>query len=474
LQNKPASAGSYRLLIGVCFLLLGVAALRDVARIGHDLPWHVTTDLPDFYCAGSVTGDRHNPYLYEPLRTCEHRVNRVASFQANPSIAIPAPQPPYDMIAFVPLARLPYGTAQIVFASAVTLALISIVVLFCGLGVAPDVAALAVALSAGYHEMQAGQIVPFVLLLLVLCGWLLARRKDALAGIAAALTMIEPHLGAGVVLCMLLFVPRARIGVFVTGCVLAAIGIATTGAPAFLTYLTRVVSAQAAAEVRFPAQYSVTYLLHAAGVPDAPALAVGTLWGLAALVFGVLLAPRLAAALKRPELLAFFPAATIVFGGAYVHVVELCFAIPAALVLAISAPQRWRTVAAAALALLTVPWIAVWSVKKLFLASVFVMAALLYRLRASRALAITTVLVAAALMYGMEWRPPLLPTPPSLPATSYASGALVQTEWHAIVNVLDVHDPLWLLVKVPAWCALTALFVAALSIVRESKAMTER
>ena len=58
-----------------------------------------------------------------------------------------------------------------------------------------DVAVLALLLPAGFVLLNAGQVVPFALAALVFCGVALARGLDRLAGILAALTLIEPHLG---------------------------------------------------------------------------------------------------------------------------------------------------------------------------------------------------------------------------------------------------------------------------------------
>jgi hypothetical protein len=149
--------------------------------------------------------------------------------------------------------------------------------------------------------------------------------------------------------------------------------------------------------------------------------------------------------------------------GAYVHVVELCFAIPAALVFAQFSHGLRRSAAAAAVALLTVPWIAAWGVKKLFLASVCVSALLLYRLRAMPALGIGVTLLVATTLYLFELHPPWLPTAPPLPATSYAAGALVQIEWRSVADFLDAHDPLWLAIKLPGWCGLAAIFILGVS-----------
>ena len=419
-------------------------------------------DFQDFYCAGAALDQGKNPYAYEPLRTCEHRVN-PRSFRANPSLAIPAPQPPYDLPPFMLLARFDFATARAIYAAVIVLAVAASALVLWRLGIPLDVAVLALALAPGYHELDAGQIIPFVLLLLVLTAWMLKEGRDGIAGIFAGLTAVEPHLGIGVALAVLLFVPRARASLIATCATLAAIGISVASLHGAALYLTRVLPAQAWAEVRFPPQYSLTYALHALGVSDGTALVLGTLSFVAFLVAGLILAPRIAAGLQRRDLLVLFPAATTIMAGAYVHVVELCFAIPAALIFARFAHGARRSVAAAAVALLTVPWIAAWGMKKLFLASVFASAALLYRLRAARAIGFTVAILIAAGLYLFELRPPWLPAPPSLAATTFAPETLVQTEWRAVVQSLDAHDPLWLAIKIPGWCALAAIFFIGLS-----------
>jgi hypothetical protein len=449
-------------LIGLIFILLGIAALRDVVRIGNDLPWRVMYDFQDFYCAGAALDEARNPYTYEPLRTCEHRVDARPSVQANPSLAIPAPQPPYDFPIFMALAKLRFADARGIYAAAIVIAVLLSAIVLWRLEIPLDVALLSLALAPGYQELAAGQIVPFVLLTLVLAGWMLAQRRDILCGIFAGLTALEPHLGAGVALSVLFFVPRARWSLIATCVSLTVVGVVATGPRVFATYLVHVLPAQAWAEVAFPPQYSLTYVLHAIGISDSPALALGTLSFGLFLIAGLAMAPRLSDHLRRRELLVFFPAATAIMAGAYVHVIELAFAIPAALVFARFAHGLRRSVCVAAVSLLTVPWIAAWGVKKLFLASVFVCAALLYRLRAAAAIGIGTTLLVAAAVYLFELHPPRLPAPAPLPATAYAPWALVQVEWRVLVQQLDTHDLRWFAIKIPGWCALTAIFITGL------------
>jgi hypothetical protein len=84
-------------------------------------------------------------------------------------------------------------------------------------------------------------------------------------------------------------------------------------------------------------------------------------------------------------------------------------------------------------------------------------------LRAARAIGFAVAILIAAALYLFELRPPWLPAPPSLAATTFAPETLVQTEWRAVVQSLDAHDPIWLAIKIPGWCALAAIFFIGLS-----------
>ncbi|MEO6835120.1 MAG: hypothetical protein ABI231_04340, partial [Candidatus Tumulicola sp.] len=192
-----------RLVPVVLLALLGIAAARDAVRLGDALPWRTMYDFQDFYCAGYTIDRRENPYSYGPMRACEHRVNTTALFRGNPALAIPAPQPPYDFPPFMLLAKLDVADARTIYVIA-TLAAIAIAALaLASTGIALDVALIALALPVGYLEINAGQIVPFALLFLTLSGAALAARRDALAGVFAALTLTEPHLGLFVALAAL-------------------------------------------------------------------------------------------------------------------------------------------------------------------------------------------------------------------------------------------------------------------------------
>jgi hypothetical protein len=444
--------------------LLAVASLRDVSRLGEALPWRTMDDFPDFYCAGSALDRGADPYRYEPLHTCEHRVNAAESFRgrlfaSKPAVAVPAPQPPFDFAAFMLLARFPFAGARSIDAVAILLAVALCVAALAALGVAWELGAAAFLLSTAYAELNTGQIVPFALLALVLAGLALARRRDALGGVLAALTVIEPTAGLPAIAAVLLFVPRARPATVATLLALAAVSIAIAGPQISLEYVMQVLPAHAASEIHFPYQYSLTYAAAHLGMTPLAAQVVGSISYLALALLGLVLARPASAALQRRELLAFLPALCAVTGGAFLHQEELCFALPALLVFATTLRGRYQAATAIALCVLAIPWVAVWGAKQLFLASLFVCAAILLATRIDWRAGIVAFCAIAALLYALELHPPHLPVP-SL-AAAYAPSALVQTEWRDYAEGRSTEDPLWFAVKLPTWAALLAALTIA-------------
>ncbi|MBV9717703.1 MAG: DUF2029 domain-containing protein [Candidatus Eremiobacteraeota bacterium] len=445
--------------IAAVLVLLGIAALRDLAHLGELSPWRTMDDFPDFYCAGAVLQAGKSPYTYEPLRTCEHRVNagdtfRAQLFAANPAIAIPAPLPPYDFVPFMGLARLPFHAARAIDAAAILAAVAFCVIALSKVCVPFELSLPALVLSTAYMELNTGQIVPFALLALVLCALALARRHDRLAGVLAVLTAIEPAVGLPVVLATLLFVPGARLATVVTAGFLAVVALTLVSPQTLFQYTTVVLPAQAASEVHFPFQYSLTYALAHLGLRVPAAIGAGAASYAAMLVTGLVLAPALTRRLARRELLVFVPALCSVIGGTYLHAEELCFGLPALLVLTTITRGWTRNVLALALCALSIPWILVWGSKKLFLASVFVCAVILFCAGVGRRLAIVSLCLTGLLIYIFELHPPHLPVP-SFRGT-YASNALVQDEWKHYAQGRSSADPLWFAIKLPAWAALLA------------------
>ncbi len=455
-----------QLIVAVVMAALAVAALRDLGRLGAAEPWRTMDDLPDFYCAGWALDRRANPYTYEPLHTCEHRVNvgdtfRGRLFARNPQVAFPAPLPPYDFFAFMALAQMPLRDARVIDAIAIVASVALCAFALTGSGVPFELSAAALLLSTGFVELNTGQVVQFALLALVLCGAALGRGNDRLAGILAVMTSIEPIVGLPTILATLWFVPRARWTVALTGGTFALLALSAVGGPVLLEYALRVVPAQAASEIHFPFQYSLTYALAFLNLPSGVARIAGGLCYAALLSTGLFLAPRVTQGGRR-EFLVFIPAFCCVIGGAYLHQEELCFALPALLMLAVYERKLARTVFAIALCVLSVPWILVWGMKQLFLASVLVCSVILLRLRIERWVAIATLGAIVLALYALELHPPHLPMPISSMQHAYAPNELVQNAWRDYVQGRSSRDVLWFAIKLPTWAALVGALALAI------------
>jgi len=454
-----------RLAFAVLLVLLGIAALRDLSRLGAAAPWRGMDDLPDFYCAGEALDQGKSPYTYEPLRTCEHRANtgdtfRAQLFASNPGIAVPAPQPPYDFLAFMALAKLPFGAARLVAAAGILIAVVLSAAVLSALFLPWEVVGASLLLSTAYAAINTGQIVPFALLALAGSGLALARKRDAVAGILSALVAIEPAAGIPVIAAVLLFVPRARIAVALTVLALLGCSVLLVGPAGVVSYVSATLPAHAAAELHFPYQYSLTYVAAYFGAGAEVARAAGFISYVALCLVGLVLAQRTSQALQRRELLLFVPALCSVVGGSFVHAEELSFALPAVLVFATALQGPLRAASASALCALSIPWILVWGEKQLFLASLFVCAVILMRLRVDVRLAASAFCAIAAVIYLFELHPPHLPASLRLPR-AYAPTELVQNEWRAYADGRSTHDLLWFAIKLPSWAALTAGVVVA-------------
>ena len=461
-----------RLLLVLVLLALGIAAVRDFSRLGAGLPWRTMDEFADFYCAGLAFDRGASPYTYEPLHACEHQFNKGESyrgklFAANPGVAVPAPQPPYDFVPFMALARANFSVARAIDATAILLAVALSAIALAAIGIPLALSVAVFVLSTGFVELNTAQIVPFALLALVLCGLTLERGRDGLAGVLAALTAFEPIVGLPVILATLLFVPRARWALVATLAGLLAIACTIAGPKGFFEYLTAVLPAHSQSELLFPYQYSLTSALATLGVTPAAARAGGVVSYLLLLAAALLIAPRTSAQLRHRALIVFVPPLCCVIGGTFLHQEELCFAIPAVTLLAWQTTGRQRTITTVSLCLLAVPWIAVWGAKQLFLASLLVVATILAQVRLELRASLITLCAIAAAIYCFELAPPKLPAPAGMPVV-YAAGELVSREWRDYTAQRSTHDPLWFAIKLPTWGALLASLAIAASISRRS------
>ena len=176
--SSPHSGWPLALAAGVvlCAALTWTASL--LWDYGHDGPITNPTDFRAFYCAGAALDRGADPYRVEPLRSCERATLASAGLRMDVRKFLPAPLPPYALLLFALIARLPYRLAtELWFALGIMALLIAILAVQRLSGLRPFVVAIALFGSLGFASLVYGQIVPFVVAAIVVAA-LAARRKD--------------------------------------------------------------------------------------------------------------------------------------------------------------------------------------------------------------------------------------------------------------------------------------------------------
>lgn len=331
--------------------LIGLVILRDPHRGAYD--------FQAFYCAGRAVRDRADPYLAQPLGACEHRQTDATYAQLPPGVVLPAPQPPYDIASFALLAALPFDVAKAVW-GAILAACIAIAI-FCTIGATrapPGAVFMSFAASLILPSLAFGELFGLFAAAAFAAMLFCAKGRYAQAGIAAAASLVEPHLGAP--LCIALFVWKAqtRVPIALFVAFLVAVSLTVSGVHQSLEYLTTVLPLHALSEVTSNAQLSLTAVLHAFGVSDSAAVRAGMLSYVAMAALGIWCGRSLAARFGSDAFLVAVPAAFATIGGTFMHVTEFFAAIPLALLVLERTSGYRRAAALASLVLLSVPWYA--------------------------------------------------------------------------------------------------------------------
>lgn len=313
-------------------------------------------DFQAFYCAGAAMRSGADPYRTEPLGECEHRQTNRTYAALPADVVLPAPLPGYDIAAFALLALLPFALAKAVWGAVLAIAIGSAIVAAAGATRAGPVMALfALTAALVFPALAFGEL--FALFAAASCAamYFASKQRWRAAGIAAALSLVEPHLGVPLCLALLLLRPQARVPLLATLAALTAIALGTLGVHANLEYVTTVLPLHALAEIGSDAQLSVSTVLHAGGIPDRIAVFVGTLFYAAAAIAGIALGNALAVRTRQQAFLVAVPAAFAVMGGTFIHVTEIFAAVPLALLFA-TIRTRYAAACSVALILLSVPW----------------------------------------------------------------------------------------------------------------------
>jgi hypothetical protein len=342
--------------IGGAIVVAALAALAlqsgVVARAGF-----IMGDFRAFYCAARVASHGADPYRTEPLRTCETGIGMSRFFEKNRGVTIPAPLPGYAIAALVPLTLLPFAVAATIWTLLLLLAwYVCVATLSRFAGVAWEMALAVFALSLGMLSLPFGEVVPISVACIGLSAYFAWKGRAVAAAIAAAGSMIEPHLGLPVCVALACWRPATRWPLAAALVVLAALSVATLGVATNVEYFTSVLPAHALSEATRDTQYSLTAILSALGVAQSAAVRAGTLWYIVMLTVGAFVAGPLAKKTRNDAVLVCVPPAFAVFGGTFIHVTQIAAAVPAAVLAMNYAKRPYRELALLALVLLAVPW----------------------------------------------------------------------------------------------------------------------
>jgi hypothetical protein len=425
-------------------------------------------DFRAFYCASRVASYGHDPYRTQPLDTCENGLAPKAFFPKPAGVTIPAPLPGYAIAALMPFARLPFAIAATIWTLALLAAWIAGAIALSRFARVPWELGFAVlGLSLGVLSLPFGELTPVAIGCTCLAAYFAYDGRWRAAAIASAATMIEPHLGLPICVALAIYAPASRLALAVCAAILAALSLVALGPAINVEYFTSVLPAHALSELTKDTQYSLSAVLAAFGMAPALALRAGILWYVAMVAAGVYAGGTMARRTGNAAWIACAPAAFAVFGGTFIHITQIAAAVPAALLLATTAPSRYRTLGGVALLALIVPWgWTIWLVAPTL--AVGYVAANLWK--GSLIPALISALIAAAFV---AWLNHLntIATPhfgaiahafsidPNLPEASWS--ALSQRSSHGTLAI-------WVM-RLPTWTALALLLVLIVRTVREGR-----
>lgn len=451
-------------------VLVTAFAVRGFAQntAGSALP-----DFRAFYCAASIASAGRDPYLQEPLYSCEARQTATAMWRAKDGVALPAPLPAYALAMFAPLAELPYLWAAALWSAVIVLAYAC--TMFCLrrlTGFSWWVLCFAI-LPASLMCISLGQIAPVSEAMLAAAALLLARGRGTAAGVLAGLSFIEPHLALPSCAAMFFAAPACRKGFLFVGTGLLVLSL-PFGVPFTIEYFARVLPAHAAAEVWNVGQFSGTLAAHIAGAPDALALGIGSASYVAMAIAGVLVTLKLTKQDDRPSYLPLIPLAFTVFAGSFIHWHQIVAAIPAGLMLA-SRASRVPFLLAAALTVMPVPWLytAAWGF--LIPLATVTIGILSVKLAGWRLLpAAAAALSACALLWLANHG---LPHARVLPAFhgAVAANGLADLSWGAYVRArIAISNGIFLWAHFPSWLSVACIAGVALHSALKRNALDTR
>jgi hypothetical protein len=427
-------------------------------------------DFQAFYCAGAAARVHADPYRTQPLKTCEHRATDNSHAALPASVALPAPQPGYDIAVFSALAALPFDRAKSVWGALLAIAIaLTVLATLRVSGERLQIVPLAFVASLMFPALALGEL--FALFAgAASCAMLFAHRSRwRAAGAAAALSLVEPHLGLP--LCAALFVCRkqTRLAMTLTVALLAVLSVLAIGVQRNLEYFIAVLPLHALSEIASDSQLSVSAVLHVLGLTDHDAILGGLALYVVAAIAGIVLGRALAQRTGDGAFLVAVPAAAAIAGGTFVHVTEYFAAIPLVLLL-LSRASRYRAVLIASLALLAIPWYMALE-RGIVLAFALLGTMVLYMLLREYGIRVALTIPAITLTFAMLFFGPKLAAIPGIhvPAPSRITDTTYpQASWQAWnLRVIATGNAFTWVFRFLSWSGLILLGTGAVLLLRD-------
>jgi hypothetical protein len=203
-----------------------------------------------------------------------------------------------------------------------------------------------------YIGATLGQLSPIAIAAIALGALFVRTGKPIVASFCVGIALIQPQFAVPTVISCLLFVPRMRITLIAIFVLLCGVSL-TLGMANILEYL-KVLPLHARAELMWPGQYSLSWILSRAGLNDSVALGVGTLSSLLTLVIALIIVAKFRARAIASGAVVLLPAALAVCGGTFIHEYQIEVALLTSLILA--RKSQWGLDASIAAGLFLIPF----------------------------------------------------------------------------------------------------------------------
>ena len=423
------------------------------------------SDYRAFWCAGHAIASGLDPYRASSMLACERIAMPSHLAGASAGVSVPAPLPGYALAFFVPFSLLPYPVAALLWTALLAaVSAICVPLLSRTLSSSALLCAWILVLPATMLWIPYGQLVPIAVFGALLAAGALARGRYGACALGLCLLALEPHLAVGAWIAVAIWERRMRLPLAISTLILLSVWYAATPQSA-IEYLTAVLPLHALAELSRNTQYSASWIVHLAGLPDGMALRIGTLSYLLMTLLGIFLSARLTRWAGGHALFVLAPLAAAVVGGTFVHAAEIACAAPLALALCVASSGAVRSAFAALLIAVCIPWYQILLVPTLIpavIVAAFVLASFLQSSRRDALVAATGAAVLAILLLQLQQRHVVIPERTALPAALTQPSDLVSWSWgRELWKSESQATASMLAAKSTTWLALLLLFGGA-------------